>query len=326
MGLATISFSEAYAELFPDIIVVLGDRYEIFAAVSAAMIARIPVAHIAGGEATEGLIDEAIRHCLTKMSQLHFTETEVYRKRVIQLGEQPKNVFYVGGAITEAKKRLRLLSKQELEQQLKFKFWNRTILVTFHPLTLSYTTKTEFENLLYILNQYGDLGIIFTKANSDTDGRVINQLIDEYVFNNSHRAVVFASLGHLRYLSTLQYVEAVVGNSSSGLTEVPSFQIATINIGDRQKGRIAASSVINCDSSRESIQAAFDKLNNGTFKETLKLTVNPYEGDCFQSKQIIKILKSVDLADIIKNDFMMRSFQYESACNWNCSFFIKSIK
>ena len=303
MGLAMISFSEVYAELQPDIIVVLGDRYEIFAAVSAAMISRIPVAHIAGGEATEGLIDEAIRHCLTKMSHFHFTETEIYRRRVIQLGEQPDHVFCVGGAISEAKKRLRLLTKSELETQLNFKFWRKTILVTFHPVTLAYDTEMEFRNLLNALSVHKEFGVVFTKANSDTDGRIINQLIDEYVLTYSDRAVAFTSLGHLRYLSMLQCVEAVVGNSSSGLTEAPSFNIATINIGDRQKGRIMAESVINCEPTIKSIMGAFEKLNDNNFKAHLKVVSNPYESSLWQSKEIVKILKSIDLFDIIKKKF-----------------------
>lgn len=303
MGLAMISFSEVYEELKPDIIVVLGDRYEIFAAVSAAMISRIPVAHIAGGEATEGLIDEAIRHCLTKMSHFHFTETETYRRRVIQLGEQPDHVFCVGGAISEAKKRFRLLTKDELETQLNFKFWEKTILVTFHPVTLSYDTEEEFKNLLDVLNIYKEFGIIFTKANSDTDGRIINQLIDDYVATHSDRAVAFTSVGHLRYLSMLQYVEAVVGNSSSGLTEAPSFKITTINIGDRQKGRIMADSVISCEPTKESIMTAFEKINNDDFQLQLKGVSNPYESSVWQSKEIVKILKSVNLSNVIKKKF-----------------------
>lgn len=303
MGLATISFSEAFAELHPDIVVVLGDRYEIFAAVSAAMVSRIPVAHIAGGEATEGLIDEPIRHCLTKMSQFHFTETEIYRRRVIQLGENPDRVFCVGGAITEVKKRLKFLSKEDLENQLGFKFWDRNVLVTFHPVTLSHDTEFEFRNLLDVLSIYKDIGVIFTKANSDTDGRIINKLIDQYVLQYSNRAVAFTSLGHLRYLSMLQYVEAVIGNSSSGLLEAPSFGIATVNIGDRQKGRIMANSVINCSSDKQSIFEAFEKLHNEEFKASLSQVINPYEGVGLQSKEIIKILKSVDITNVLQKKF-----------------------
>jgi GDP/UDP-N,N'-diacetylbacillosamine 2-epimerase (hydrolysing) len=248
MGLAQISFAESYDELKPDIVIVLGDRYEIFSATSAAMIARIPIAHIHGGEKTEGAFDESISHSITKMSHLHFTATEEYKNRVIQLGEHPSRVFNVGGMGIENIKRLKLLSKDEFEKSIEFKLNIKNILVTFHPVTLENSTaKEQFQELLDAIDELEDTNIIFTKANSDTDGRVINQMIDEYVTKNSHKSIVFTSLGQLRYLSALQYVDAVVGNSSSGLAEAPSFKIGTINIGDRQKGRIKASSVIDCE-------------------------------------------------------------------------------
>ena len=233
MGLAQISFAEAYAELQPDLIVLLGDRYEIFAAASAAMIARIPIAHLHGGETTEGAFDEAMRHSITKMSHLHFTATEEYRKRVIQLGEAPGRVFNVGGMGIENIERLPLLNKQELEQAIGFKLAEKNLLVTFHPVTWeNATARQQFAELLAALDELQHTHIIFTKANSDTGGRVINQMIDDYVAENNHKAVTFTSLGQLRYLSALQFVDAMVGNSSSGLAEAPSFQIGTINIGE----------------------------------------------------------------------------------------------
>ena len=303
MGLAQISFAESYDELKPDAVVVLGDRYEIFSATSAAMIARIPIAHIHGGEKTEGAFDESIRHSITKMSHLHFAATEEYKNRVIQLGENPSRVFNVGGMGIENIKRLELLNKKEFEKSIEFKLNIKNILVTFHPVTLENSTAQEqFKELLDAIDELEDTNIIFTKANSDTDGRVINQMIDEYVTKNSHKSIVFTSLGQLRYLSALQYVDAMVGNSSSGLGEAPSFKIGTINIGDRQKGRIKASSVIDCEPNKDSILKSFEKLYSKEFQETLKTTINPYGNGC-ASKKIVEILKSVDLKNILKKSF-----------------------
>ena len=270
MGLAQISFAEAYDELKPDILVVLGDRYEIFSAVSAAMIAQVPIAHLHGGETTEGAFDESIRHSITKMSHLHFTATNEYKNRVIQLGEHPSRVFNVGGLGIENIKKLKLLTKEEFEKSIDFKLNKKNILVTFHPVTLEKSTAQEqFQELLNAIDELEDTNIIFTKANSDTDGRVINQMIDEYVAKNSHKSIGFTSLGQLRYLSALQYVDAMVGNSSSGLAEAPSFKIATINIGDRQKGRIKASSVIDCEPNKDSILKSFEKLYSKEFQNSL---------------------------------------------------------
>lgn len=303
MGLAQISFSEAYEELQPDMVVVLGDRYEIFSATSAAMIAKIPIAHLHGGEKTEGAFDESIRHSITKMSHLHFAATNEYKNRVIQLGEHPSRVFNVGGMGIENIKRLKLLSKDEFEKSIEFKLNSKNILVTFHPVTLENSTaKEQFQQLLDAIDELEDTNIIFTKANSDTDGRVINTMIDEYGTKNSHKSIVFTSLGQLRYLSALQYVDAVVGNSSSGLAEAPSFKIGTINIGDRQKGRIKASSVIDCEPNKDSILKSFEKLYSKEFQNSLINVKNPY-GDGCASKRIVEILKNVDLKNILKKSF-----------------------
>ncbi len=303
MGLAQISLAEAFDELKPDIIVLLGDRYEIFSAASAAMIARIPIAHLHGGETTEGAFDEAIRHSITKMSHLHFTATEKYRERVIQLGENPAKVFNVGGMGIENIKRLRLLTKGEFERSIDFKLAQKNILVTFHPVTLENSSaRNQFQELLDALDTLEDTHIIFTKANSDTDGRIINQMIDEYVAKNHHKSVGFTSLGQLRYLSALQYVDAVVGNSSSGLAEAPSFQIGTINIGDRQKGRIKADSVIDCEPGKESILQAVDRLYSDEFQATLKVVKNPY-GDGIASQKVLEVLKQDNLKGILKKSF-----------------------
>ena len=303
MGLAQIGFAEAFEELRPDIVVVLGDRYEIFSAASAAMIARIPLAHIHGGEATQGLIDEAIRHSLTKMSHLHFCATELYRKRIIQLGEDPSRVFNVGGMGIESIKKLSLLSKEEFEDSIGFQLGKKNLLVTFHPVTLEKdTAKHYFSQLLQALDTLCDTHIIFTKANSDTDGRVINAMIDEYVAKHPKNTIAFTSLGQLRYLSALQYIDAVVGNSSSGLLEAPSFHIGTINIGERQKGRLKASSVIDTTEDKESITKALQILYSKEFQKSLQYVNNPYgEGDA--SKKIIPILKECDLDTILKKSF-----------------------
>lgn len=303
MGLAQIGFAEAYEELKPNILVVLGDRYEIFSAVSVAMIANIPIAHLHGGEITEGAFDESIRHSITKMSHLHFTATDEYKNRVIQLGEEPNRVFNVGGMGIENIKRLNLLSKEEFEKSIDFKLNKKNILVTFHPVTLENSTaKEQFQELLDAIDELENTNIIFTKANSDTNGRIINQMIDEYVAKNSHKSIGFASLGQLRYLSALQYIDAVVGNSSSGLAEAPSFKIGTINIGDRQKGRIKASSVIDCEPKKEEISKAFEEIYSKEFQEKLKNVENPYGENCL-SKQIVEVLKNVNLANILKKSF-----------------------
>ena len=303
MGLAQISFAESYEELKPDIVIVLGDRYEIFSATSAAMIAKIPIAHLHGGETTEGAFDESIRHSITKMSHLHFTATNEYKNRVIQLGEHPNRVFNVGGMGIENIKRLKLLNKEEFEKSIEFKLNKKNILVTFHPVTLENSTaKEQFQELLDAIDELKDTNIIFTKANSDTDGRIINQMIDEYVDKNAYKSVGFTSLGQLRYLSALQFVDAMVGNSSSGLAEAPSFKIGTINIGDRQKGRIKADSVIDCLPNKTSILNAFEVLYSKDFKLVLKTCENPYGHGC-ASQKIIEELKKVDLQNILKKAF-----------------------
>ncbi len=303
MGLGQISFAEAFNDLKPDIVVVLGDRYEICSAVNAAMVARIPIAHLHGGEATEGSIDEAIRHSITKMSHLHFTATKEYKKRVIQLGENPKRVFNVGGIGIENIKRNKLLTKDEFEKSIGLKLNKKNILVTFHPTTLEHkTSKKQFQELLDTIEGLKDTNIIFTKSNSDIDGRIINQMIDEYVKKNPDKSVGFASLGQLKYLSALKYVDIIVGNSSSGLLEAPSFKIGTINIGDRQNGRIKAASIIDCLPNRKSINKAFKKIYSNKFQKLLKNVKNPY-GDGCASQKIIKVLKKTKIKNILKKNF-----------------------
>lgn len=291
MGLAMISFAEVFDRLKPDMAVVLGDRYEVFSAVSSASISRIPIVHIHGGETTEGAFDEGFRHSITKMSYLHFTSTEEYRKRVIQLGEHPNRVFNVGAIGIESIKILKLLDKNELEESINFKFGVRTALVTFHPVTLeNSTSKVQFQELLNTLDRFNDLKVIFTKANSDTDGRVINTMIDEYVGNNRDRSIAFTSMGQLRYLSAMKYVDLVIGNSSSGIVEAPSFRVPTINIGDRQKGRMQAETIINCEPVESEVYKAMELGLSRAFKEETGDATNPY-GDGNVSEKILHIIE-----------------------------------
>jgi len=302
MGLGMIGFANAFNDLKPDLCIVLGDRFEIFSAVSAAMIAKIPIAHLHGGEATEGAFDESIRHSITKMSHLHFTATEEYKNRVIQLGEQPNKVFNVGGLGIDNINKLKLLSKADFENAIDFTFGKKNILVTFHPVTLeNFTAKVQFQELLNSINKLENTKIIFTKANSDTNGRIINSMIDDYVAINDN-SIAFTSMGALNYLSALQFVDVVVGNSSSGLLEAPSFNIATIDIGDRQKGRIKADSVISCSPTQESIRSAFDKSYSEDFQNIVDNTKNPY-GNGGASKIVVDIIKDFDLNGILKKIF-----------------------
>ena len=257
MGRALIGFAEAFDEIKPDLLLVLGDRTEILTAVTAAMVASVPIAHIHGGETTEGAYDEFIRHAISKMSHFHFTSTENYKRRIIQMGEHPSRVFNVGAIGIDSIKSLNLLTKLELEDFLKINLKNNSILITFHPVTLENSTaEQQFRELLLALDDLADHALIFTKANSDKGGGIINQMIDEYVKERKQKAVSFASLGQLRYLSVLQYAKLVIGNSSSGVLEVPYFKIPTINIGDRQKGRLMTESVINCKPTYHEISRA----------------------------------------------------------------------
>lgn len=303
MAVALMGFADFYEQNKPDMVVVLGDRYEMLVVATAAMIARIPIAHIHGGELTEGLIDEAIRHSITKMSFLHFTATEEYRRRVIQLGEQPERVYNTGALGVENIKTLSLLKKDALEEAIGFKFVRNMIMVTYHPVTLdNLSAKQQFNNILCVLDKYKEYFVIFTKANADTDGRIINQMIDEYVALNSDRSVAFTSLGQLRYLSILPFCCLVLGNSSSGLIEVPSFKIPTINIGDRQRGRVCADTVYSCGNSSEEIEMALDIVTSEKWERRVAMSSNPYEGKN-TSQRIVEIMeeslnKGIDIKKI----------------------------
>ena len=291
MALAISGFADALETLQPDLVVVLGDRTEILGAVIAAGMANIPIAHLHGGETTEGAYDEAIRHSITKFSHLHFTSTEAYRKRVIQLGEQPEMVFNVGAIGLDAVKKLKLLNKEEFEKSIGFKLKKRNVLITYHPVTLEKEAPIQtFENILQALDQLSETGLIFTHANSDKNGRVINKMITEYVDIHKEKAVAFKSLGQLRYLSALQFVDFVIGNSSSGILEVPAFYIPTINIGDRQKGRICNESVINSNNSLEDIEKSITFALNKQFRETIQQQEMLY-GNGTAAEKILKVIK-----------------------------------
>lgn len=303
MGIGMIGYADALKQLQPDLLVILGDRYEMQALASTALIFRIPIAHIHGGEITEGAYDDAIRHSITKMSAIHFTSTEAYRQRVIQLGEQPERVFNVGAIGLDNFNLLKILSKNELEQNLKIKFSKYNYLVGFHPETLSnQSVKEQFYELLKAIDKQDNSFFIFTKANADTNGRIINQMMEEYVAMNPQKAVLFSSLGTLRYLSAMKYVTAVVGNSSSGIVEAPTAPTATINIGDRQKGRIMADSIVNCPVDQKEIEKAFEIIKSVDFQANVKTVANPY-GNGNTLEQIVEVLKKTDLTMLRTKSF-----------------------
>mgnify|MGYP000041244158 CR=1 FL=1 len=303
MGLGVIGFADALDRLRPDIMVLLGDRYEILAAAQAAMIARIPMTHIHGGELTEGLIDEAIRHAVTKMSHLHFTAAEPYRQRVIQLGEQPDHVFNVGAIGLDNIVNLPLMEKEALEHSIDFSFGEMNFLVTYHPVTLTdQDPGEEFRQLLVALERFPKAKLIITKPNADTYGRRIHFLIDEYAAENPDRVLAVVSLGQLRYLSALQFIDAVIGNSSSALIEVPLFRKPSINIGDRQKGRICGETVVNCGTNADEIESAIRYALSPVHRDIVSKSKSLF-GEGGTSQKIVDILKSIDLNQLIIKRF-----------------------
>ncbi len=302
MGLVSTGFAEAFKELHPDLVLLMGDRFEMLNVVSAALIFCIPVVHLHGGEVTEGAFDDSIRHAITIMSHIHLVTTETYRKRVIQMGERPGSVFNVGEVGLDDLDKTKLLSKKALESTLKIKLSKRNLLVTFHPATLeSKKAGFQFKQILKALDGLKDTTIIFTKTNADTNGSVINKMIDAYVKNRSN-AHSFVSLGRYRYLSVMKYVDAVVGNSSSGIVEAPQMKIGTINVGNRQKGRVMANSIINCSADYSSIQVALRNLYQPGFIRKTKQMVSPYYKK-HSTKLIKNIIKNLVLKDIIKKKF-----------------------
>lgn len=303
VGVGMLGFADVFEDLKPDLIVILGDRYEMLAVVSAALFHKIPVAHISGGDITEGAYDDCIRHAISKMSHLHLVTNEESYKRVIQLGEQQDRVFNVGSLGVENIKNVVPIKKEDLESDLKFKFGDKSIVVTYHPVTLeNHTAKEQIENLLLALGELNDYYIIFTYPNSDTDGRVIIEQINKFVDQHKDHCIACTSLGLKRYLSSLRYVTAVVGNSSSGIAEVPSFGIPTLNIGDRQKGRLCSDSVCHCGTSLENIRNGLKSILSNEFIAKAKQTHNPYEG-VNTTGEILKIIKTYPLENIIEKHF-----------------------
>ena len=294
--------AKAFNRLEPDLILLLGDRYEIFSAAIAAHVALIPIAHIHGGELTGGALDEAFRHSISKMSSMHFVAAEDYKKRLIQLGENPKNIYLVGGLGVDSIKKHKLLNKDELENKLNIKFLDKSLLITFHPVTLDIeSSEFQFKELLKALSNLKDTTLIFTMPNADTGGRKLINMVEEFVIENKN-AKAFASLGQLLYFSCILNMDGVVGNSSSGVIEVPSFKKTTINIGDRQLGRLQAESVINCKPLEKDILNAIEKLYSSSFQTHLDRVTNPYSGTGVNEK-IIEVLGAISLDGIIKKDF-----------------------
>jgi GDP/UDP-N,N'-diacetylbacillosamine 2-epimerase (hydrolysing) len=302
MGLGMIGFADALNELAPDLLVVLGDRFEILSAVAAALVARIPVMHLHGGELTEGAIDESIRHAITKMSQVHCVATEEYRQRVIQLGEQPQRVFCVGGLGVDLIRKTQLLSRTDLEAALDFKFMTRNLLITFHPTTLaSETAGSQMNELLAALDPLGDTGLIFTLPNADAGGRELISMLQDFVATHPN-ARAYPSLGQLRYLSCVAQCDGVVGNSSSGLLEAPTLKKGVINIGDRQRGRLQAKNVINSRTDRNEIAAALRQLESSAFQEPLASVRNPY-GEGGACDRVVEVIKALQLDGLAQKSF-----------------------
>tara|TARA_B100002019_G_scaffold293510_1_gene321757 strand:- start:2397 stop:3557 length:1161 start_codon:yes stop_codon:yes gene_type:complete len=302
-GLALKLFGKCYSKLKPDLLILLGDRYELMAAAYAALIINIPITHIHGGEVTRGAIDEATRHSITKMSHLHLTAAQKYRKRVIQLGEHPSRVHVVGGMGIESIKRLRLYSKTQLQKKLKIRLGKKNLIVTFHPVTLENKSYLDQINVLIsALEHFEDIKLIFTQTNADTHGNKIGNIIEKYVERTSQKNLLIKSMGQKLFLSTLKHVDGIIGNSSSGLLEAPSFKIGTINIGDRQTGRIKAKSVIDCANNRVQIIKAINRLYSKRFQKSLVKTVNPYDKGIASSK-CLKIIENTSFENIVKKDF-----------------------
>lgn len=297
MGMALIGFADYFAERRPDALVVLGDRYETLAVCCAAMNARVPIIHLYGGETTEGAVDEVIRHAITKLSYLHLTSTEEYRKRVIQLGESPDRVFTVGAIGIENALKKKLLSKQELADSLGLALERPYAVITFHPVTLeNNSAKQQCRELLKALDMHPEMDYIITKANADADGRIINKMLDDYSLTHDNVSV-YESLGAVRYLSAVKSACMAIGNSSSGLLEVPSFKIPTVNIGDRQKGRLKAASVIDCGPKAEEISRSIERAQTIEFREICETVTNPY-GDGNTSKKVVDAIVNMMSSEI----------------------------
>ena len=302
LGLGVIGFADVFDDLRPDFLLILGDRFEIFASAISAMIQQIPVLHLHGGEKTKGAIDDSIRHAITKLAHFHFVATDEYRDRVVQLGEDPRRVFVVGGLGVDGINRIPLLSRQDLEIELGFSLRQKNLLVTFHPVTLQESKNVQqFEELLCVLDEFEDLGIVFTLPNADMKGRELGKKVR--AFCDVHpNAICFASLGQLKYLSCMKHFDGVVGNSSSAILEAPSMKKGAVNIGDRQEGRIKAESVIDCEPNSKAIRSAIMHLLSEDFKSKLCNVKSPY-GSGGASKNIVSILEEVLTKPVALKEF-----------------------
>jgi len=305
MGVGLIGFADAFTYLKPDLLVVLGDRYEIFSAVQAALMMKIPVAHIHGGEITGGSLDDSIRHAITKLSHLHFVAAEEYKNRVLQLGEVPENVFNVGAPGLDQLERTTFLSKKTLKETLNISLSSdmRNFLITYHPVTTKLgETYDGLFPLLEALDHFPDANLIFTGSNADEGGQKINQLLSAYLKKRDKQGSMFMSLGSKRYLSLLKNVDLVMGNSSSALIEAPALGVPSIDIGERQAGRLRASSVLHCDEHTSDIVATINKALTPQFQSSLSNIRKPY-GASGASKKIVSILKAKDPKSLIKKQF-----------------------
>jgi GDP/UDP-N,N'-diacetylbacillosamine 2-epimerase (hydrolysing) len=302
MARTMIGCTEAYSRLRPDLVLVPGDRFEIFSAAAAALVSNIPIAHLHGGEVTSGAVDESFRHAITKMSALHFVANDVYRRRVVQMGENSRHVYNVGGLGVDGILNAELLSKEQLSSDLGINFLSKSLLVTFHPETATTNSALQqMKEIIKALRELKDTTLIFTMPNADMGNSIIMDSIRNFATKGNNR-YFFESLGQTRYLSMLSIVDGVIGNSSSGLAEAPSFKIGTINIGDRQKGRIQASSVLNCDASKTHVAAAIEEMYSDDFQSRLKTVVNPY-GTGGASQRIVEILREVSFEGLIMKPF-----------------------
>ncbi len=302
MARTMIGCTEAYSRLRPDLVLVPGDRFEIFSAVAAALVSNIPVAHLHGGEVTSGAVDESFRHAITKMSALHFVANDMYRRRVVQMGENSRHVYNVGGLGVDAILNVELLSKEQLSSGLGINFLNKSLLITFHPETATANSALQqIKEIIKALEELNDTTLIFTMPNADMGNSIIADSIRNFATQGSNR-YFFESLGQTRYLSMLSLVDGVIGNSSSGLAEAPSFKIGTINIGDRQNGRIQASSVLNCEASKSHIVRAIEEMYSDGFQSRLDTVINPY-GTGGTNQRIVEILKEVNLEGLIMKSF-----------------------
>ena len=303
-GIGLMGIADALHELAPDLVLVLGDRFEILAAATAAALMRIPVAHIHGGEATEGAVDDSLRHAITTLSHLHFTSAEPYRQRVIQMGEQPDQVFCFGAPGIDSIISLELLSREQLEKSIEFTLGERFLLITFHPVTLGTAPSSgELAELLAALSELPeDIRFLITMPNADAGGRALSEQIREFTDCHADRAIAFTSLGQLRYLSAMKHCLAVVGNSSSGIIEAPSFGVGIVNIGNRQKGRVQADSVINCEPEQSQIVAALNRAFTQDYQKSATTAANPY-GIAGASEKIAGVAATFPLANLSRKSF-----------------------